>query len=181
MAIIAVDMDEVIADALGKIVNTYNLKFGEELSRHDLVGKLLQRVLPQEHFDAIHQFLNAEEFFADLEVMPGAQEVLERLSREHSLFIATAAMEVPSSFTAKYEWLREHFPFISPMNVVFCGDKSILNADYLIDDNAKHFGRFRGQGVLFDAPHNAMIQGYPRVHNWAEVQDYFAREAVCTK
>ena len=62
------------------------------------------------------------------------------------MFIATAAMEVPTSFTAKYEWLGRHFPFISPSNVVFCGDKSILRADFLIDDNPRQLRRFVGQG-----------------------------------
>ncbi|MGQ4827688.1 5' nucleotidase, NT5C type, partial [Enterococcus faecalis] len=93
--------------------------------------------------------------------MEDAQDVLFNLHREHEIFIASAAMEVPMSFTAKYEWMKEHFPFISPMNIVFCGDKSILNADYLIDDSARHFKRFRGQGILFDAPHNHNVTGYP--------------------
>ena len=54
-------------------------------------------------------------------------------------------------------------------NFVFCGDKSILNADYLIDDNAYNFDGFRGEGLLFDAPHNALETRYRRVRSWQEV------------
>jgi 5'(3')-deoxyribonucleotidase len=49
---------------------------------------------------------------------------------------------------------------------VFCGDKSILNADYLIDDNGYNFDGFRGEGLLFDAPHNAHETRGRRVHSW---------------
>jgi 5'(3')-deoxyribonucleotidase len=43
-------------------------------------------------------------------------------------------MTVPNSLGPKYRWLQRHFPFIPPTHYVFCGNKSILRADYLIDD-----------------------------------------------
>ncbi len=52
------------------------------------------------------------------------------------------------------QWLEEHFPFIPPSRIVFCGDKNIINADVLIDDRSRHFKDFRGTGILFTAPHN---------------------------
>ncbi|MFP5393812.1 MAG: 5' nucleotidase, NT5C type, partial [Gammaproteobacteria bacterium] len=57
---------------------------------------------------------------------------------------------------------------------VFCGDKSIIHADYLVDDSPHHFERFAGQGVLFAAPHNEAETRYPRVRTWAEVARFFA-------
>ena len=66
----------------------------------------------------------------------------------------TAAMEVPCSFTAKFQWLERHFPFLPPDNIVFCGNKGIIAADYLIDDNVYQLDRFRGEGILFTTPHN---------------------------
>ena len=83
-------------------------------------------------------------------------------------------MDVPCSFDAKYRWLREHFPFIPPAHIVFCGDKSIVEADYLIDDRARHFSRFKGRPLLFSAPHNVREAGYPRVHSWADVRHLFS-------
>ena len=82
-------------------------------------------------------------------------------------------MEVPTSFAAKFRWLEEHFSFIPASNVVFCGDKSIIRADYLIDDNVHHFENFAGQGILYSAPHNAGIEGYPRVESWQDVRKMF--------
>ncbi|WP_144415189.1 5' nucleotidase, NT5C type [Paenibacillus durus] len=48
--------------------------------------------------------------------MKDSQEVIRSLSERFEIYITTAAMEFPSSFTAKYEWLREHFDFLSDMN-----------------------------------------------------------------
>lgn len=173
MARIAIDMDEVIADALSKHLEQYNSHFGKNLEREDLMGKMLHEYVSREEASKLYEFLVDETFFADLPVMADAIEVLEELSQKHELFITTAAMEFPTSFTAKYEWLRRHFPFISPLNIVFCGDKSVINADYLIDDSARHFKRFIGQGILFDAPHNVNETGYKRVKSWREVRDLF--------
>jgi 5'-nucleotidase len=178
MARIAVDMDEVVADALGEHIKRYNARFAGNIERAHLVGCHLHDVVPREHRRAAHEIVHCETFFEDLEVMPGAQEVLERLSREHEIFIATAAMEVPNSFASKYRWLQRHFPFISPLNYVFCGDKHIINADYLIDDSARHFWLFAGEGILFEAPHNKHVTGYRRVHNWFEVEQLFAAVPV---
>jgi hypothetical protein len=52
---------------------------------------------------------------------------------------------------------------------VFCGDKGIIDADYLIDDRSRHFRRFRGTGILFSAPHNARERAHLRANNWVEV------------
>jgi 5'(3')-deoxyribonucleotidase len=174
MARIAVDMDEVMADALGEHLDRYNSMFGTKLTRQCVTGINLHHSAPAEHRAAIRDFVNCHDFFASLKVMPGAQDVLKKLSQKHEIFVTTAAMEVPASFAAKYEWLLEHFPFISPMNFVFCGDKSIVLADYLIDDTARHFAQFKGTGILFDAPHNRNVTGYLRVINWFEVEEFFA-------
>lgn len=174
MARIAVDMDEVVADALGEHIRRYNRMFGTDIDKQALLGCHLRDIIPAENRRAAHEIVHTVDFFDDLEVMAGAQEVLERLSRNHEIFIATAAMEVPNSFASKYRWLQRHFPFLSPLNYVFCGDKHIIAADYLIDDNARHFKRFAGEGILFDAHHNKHVTGYRRVHNWHEVEELFA-------
>ena len=114
-------------------------------------------------------------FFADLALMPDCQDVIRELADRHDVYIVTAAMDVPCSFDAKYQWLQRHFPFIPPSQIVFCGDKGIIDADYLIDDRARHFARFNGRPLLFSAPHNAAETRYPRVGSWAEVRELFAR------
>jgi len=170
---ICVDMDEVMADAVAEHLKRYNFEFGERLTVADLEGKWIWDAVETGRHGKLEEFLRSEDFFAVLGVMPEARRVMASLQTEYEVFIATAAMEVPTSFTAKYEWLGRHFPFIEPSHIVFCGDKSILKADFLIDDNPRQLRRFSGQGVLFHSHHNVNETEFPRVRNWLEVEEMF--------
>ena len=167
-------MDEVIADTLAEHLRRYNLEFDEALTVDDLTGKALWQVTPADRQQRLRAILDAEDFFEDLPLMPHAQDVLRDLSGRFEIFIASQAMAVPSSLGPKYRWLERHFPFIPPTHYVFLGDKSILRADYLIDDMPRNLLRFEGQGLLFTAPHNRGETGFTRVDNWPEVAEYFA-------
>jgi 5'(3')-deoxyribonucleotidase len=175
--VIAVDMDEVIADALGEHLLRYNRDFPDDfpepLTPDDLRGRRLWQAAPAARHPAIDAYLRTDDFFRVLDVMPDSQRVLERLQSRYDVYIATAAMEVPTSFAAKYHWLAEHFPFIPTSHIVFCGNKSILRADYLIDDNPRQLRVFQGEGIIFTSPANVNITGYRRVDNWLDVEKLF--------
>jgi 5'(3')-deoxyribonucleotidase len=170
---IAIDMDETIADAVGKHITLYNEAFGAAVHRDHLDGFGLRGAIPQEHHAAADAMVHSGAFFADLAVMPDSQAVIHDLQQKFEVFITSSAMEVPSSFAAKFAWLERHFPFIPASHIVFCGDKSILAADYLIDDTPRHFKHFRGEGILFSAPHNRRVQGFRRVESWQDVRTLF--------
>ncbi|MBO1307117.1 5'-3'-deoxyribonucleotidase [Enterococcus sp. 669A] len=172
MVRIAVDMDEVIADYVAKELQVYNQRFGTEYTKADLQGRKLRHLHP-EHTGAIRAFIREEDHFADFAVIEGAQEGLRKLAEKHEVYIATAAMEVPTCFNAKYAWLQTHFAFIPDDNYVFCGDKSIIAADYLIDDHIRHLETFKGTGILFGAPHNYNETYDIKLNNWQEVVDFF--------
>ena len=170
---ICIDMDEVMADAVAEHLRRYNEDFDENLTPADLHGKWLWDVVSRDRHDALEAYLRSADFFAVLSVMPEAQRVVRALGERYEVFIATAAMEVPTSFNAKYDWLGRHFPFIAPSHIVFCGDKSILRADFLIDDNPRQLRRFGGEGILFSSPHNAGVTGFRRVRDWLDVEQMF--------
>ena len=91
------DMDEVMADTLAEHLRRYNQAFDEDVTLDDLSGKGLWEVTPQDRQKELRAFLDAEDFFEDLPLMPGAQEVLKGLSTRFEIFIATQAMAVPNS------------------------------------------------------------------------------------
>ena len=169
-------MDEVIADAVAEHLLRYNRDHGEHLTKADLEGKWLWDVVASERHNTLEAYLRSEDFFAVLGVMPESQRVIARLQQHYEIFIATAAMEVPTSFVAKYTWLERHFPFIPASHIVFCGDKGILDADFLIDDNPRQLRRFGGKGVLYSAPHNVAVTEFPRVRDWLHVETMFLDE-----
>jgi len=170
---IAVDMDETIADSLGKQLGAYNETFGAGLAPADLDGRHLHEVVPPDHSEHAKALFHGAGFFEDLAVIEGSRDVLRRLAERHEVFIASAAMEVPNSFAEKFAWLRKNFPFIPTSHLVFCGDKSVLDVDVLIDDTPRHFERFRGTPVLYSAPHNQNERRYLRVSSWDEVGRLF--------
>ncbi|HEX4154482.1 MAG TPA: 5'-3'-deoxyribonucleotidase [Acidobacteriaceae bacterium] len=174
--IICVDMDEVIADALSEHLLRYNRDFRERITPADLQGQWLWDFVPPERQQVLADYMMSNDFFSVLGVMPHAQRVLERLQSRYDIFIATAAMEVPASFNAKFDWLQQHFPFIPASHIVFCGDKGILRGDFLIDDNPRQLRRFRGEGILFNSPANAFVTGFRRVQDWLEVEQLFLLE-----
>lgn len=170
---IAVDMDEVMADALSEHLLRYNREHNENLTLDDLHGKKLWDVVSIDRHNALESYLRSEDFFESLEVMPESQRVMRLLQQRYEVYIATAAMEVPTSFHQKFRWLERHFPFLPPSHIVYCGDKSIIRADYLIDDNPRQLRRFQGEGILFTSPHNIAVKGFRRVNDWLDVEKLF--------
>jgi 5'(3')-deoxyribonucleotidase len=170
---LCIDMDETIADTATGYLARYNSEHGTSLSKADLIGRTIYEVVHADHRESITAYFHSEDFFVDLPVIAESQRVIASLASKYQVFIASAAMEFPNSFTPKYRWLERHFPFLDPMRFVFCGDKSILHADYLIDDSAYHFKNFCGEGILFSAPHNHGVQGYRRVESWQDVESMF--------
>lgn len=166
-------MDEVLADTLVQFLRYYNDEHGTAFSKQDVEGKKFCDVVPSAHKTKVQRYPLSPGFFRDIPVMAQSQDTVMALNGVYEVFIATAAMEYPNSFAPKYEWLKEHFPFIPDSHIVFCGDKSIVAADYLIDDSPRHFSRFKGEGILFTASHNIGDDRYYRVNHWDDVRRRF--------
>lgn len=169
---IAIDMDEVLADTLGAIIEAVNVKTELGITVESLNGQKLKNAIP-EHDGLVRDILRAPGFFRNLKVMPHAQEVVEKLTEHYDVYIATAAMDVPTSFHDKYEWLLEFFPFLDPQQFIFCGRKNIVKTDYLIDDNPRQLQIFEGEPIMFTASHNVNEERFKRVNGWKDVEAFF--------
>jgi len=175
---IALDMDEVIANVQHKYLDIFEATYGRRPKREEYWGKKLYEL--EEGAIVLREHLFEKGFFRDLKVIEGSREGVKKLMEHYDVFITTAAQEFRNSFEDKYDWLREHFPFIPWKNVVFCGDKSILRADYMIDDHPHNLETFQGKGLLFTAAHNIQENRFTRVNNWEEVVDFFEKERKVT-
>lgn len=96
---------------------------------------------------------------------------MEQLNKKYELFIVSAAMEFPQSLNEKLEWLKEHFPFFTWKQLVFCGSKAVVHGDYMIDDLVHNLERFNGEKFIFTAPHNIHLNHFKRLNNWREVAE----------
>ena len=162
-----------MADAIAEHLLRYNRDYEEQITVADLEGKWLWEVVSSDRHEVLEGYLRSDDFFENLTVMPESQRVMQRLQHNYEVFIATAAMEVPTSFDQKYHWLEKYFPFIPSSHIVYCGDKGILRADFLIDDNPRQLQRFQGTGILYSSPHNAGVKGFKRVNDWLDVEKLF--------
>lgn len=170
---IAIDMDDVMAAAGKKILFTYNTINGTDFKDHHFTGKDYYDVLDEKHYHIIREEIFKPGFFRNMEVIADAVEVIKKLQDKYEIFIVSAATEFPNSLKEKIEWLEEHFPFITWKNIVLCGDKSIISADYLIDDHEKNLRTFKGKTLMFDAIHNQKVMGYERFKSWKEIEAFF--------
>jgi len=167
---IAIDMDEVIADTIDKFIELYKKEHDTVIRLDQMDGKEFNEMLPEGIKATLKAYLHQRGFFRDLKVMPGAREVVKELCDKYDVYIVSAAMEFPNSLIDKYDWLAEHFPFISWKNIIFCGNK-IVDTQIMIDDRIRNFVGFNGRTLLFSSPHNHFITEYERVKNWKEVAD----------
>ncbi|HWJ25448.1 MAG TPA: hypothetical protein VNS32_02840 [Flavisolibacter sp.] len=164
---IIVDMDNVMANISQHFRDWYAEKTGELISHESLIGKGEMEGFPNP--ELVKGFLYTPGFFRSVPIMKDSQEVMSELNKKHEVFIVSSALEFPQSIPEKYQWLQEHFPFIGWQQMVFCGSKSLIKGDYMIDDYLKNLDYFNGEKLLYTAPHNQLLEGYNRVNNWQEV------------
>jgi len=167
-----VDMDDVMADATGQFINYYEKEFGVRIDRTILNGKGEGEGFPENH-STIAEFPYRENFFRTMAVNDHCQEVLENLNKKYEVFIVSAAVEYPMSLSEKLQWIKEHFPFLTWKQIVFCGSKAIVHGDYMIDDLVHNLEHFNGEKYIFSAPHNLHLNHFNRLNNWKEVGEKF--------
>lgn len=168
---IAIDMDDVLADTVGKFIDIYRRDFDSSATPERFRNQSFHELLDKDTFGRLFNYVHEPGFFADIAVVEGAVDVTKALSEKYDLFVTTAAMEFRNSFVDKYDWLARYFPHIPWQHWVFLGDKSILRADYMIDDLPRNLTTFQGEGLLFDAPHNLRSNGFRRVKTWEEIAE----------
>lgn len=161
-----VDMDGVLADVYSRFIYLEFRETGVQPEIRDLYGKT-----EAEAFAHYEQNVRSVDFFRKAPVMPGSMEGLKYLNSKYKVLVVSSAMEFPGSLIEKHDWLREFFPFISWKQIVFCGDKSALNGDTMIDDHPKNLDFFTGRRILFTQPHNILLpnDSWERVDTWEQL------------
>lgn len=165
-------MDDVMADATGQFINYYEKEFGVKIDRAVLNGKEEGEGFPDNR-ERIAQYPYLDNFFRTMAVHENCQKVMAELNKKYEVFIVSAAMEFPQSLPEKLLWLKEHFPFLTWKQFVFCGSKTVVHGDYMIDDLVRNLEHFKGEKFIFTAPHNTHLNHFQRLNNWEEVGHRF--------
>jgi 5'-nucleotidase len=164
---IALDMDGVMADITEQFLRYDEQDFRRRKTWDEIKGQPERDVFPN-----IRKYLFMKDFFRTAPVMEGSVEVVKKLNEQYELFIVSAAMEFPQSLPEKQDWLTEHFPFIGWKQIVFCGLKTIVRADIMIDDHFKNLDNFENKTILFSQSHNVAQDAgrHVRVASWSEIE-----------
>ena len=170
---IVIDMDGVMAHTYVCFIDLYEQRFGRRPEREELLGR---KVYDLPGGAEIRRAMYEPGFFRTPAVMEGAVAAVRELYDNYEVFVVSTASEFKHAYLDKWEWLHEHFPFVSFKRIVFCGDKRIVHGDYMIDDKVRNLRGFNGKGLLFDALDNHYDEGFHRVHDWGEITEYFRAE-----
>jgi len=170
---VIIDMDEVIADPMGDMIDWYEQKYGANKVDYSKMTGSWVKGFPEEHHSLIWDRLRSPGFFRHLPVMQDSVEVLREMNERYEIFIVSAAMEFPNSLKDKYDWLQEHFPFFSWRQLTLCGDKKLVYGDYMIDDHSRNLVHFPGKKLLYTSPHNLSETEYQRLGSWEEAAGIF--------
>jgi len=165
---IAVDMDGVLADTMEQFFRFDERDFGKRKSLDEVTGKSEAIAFP-----LAKEYVRTKDFFRTAPVMKESQSILSELNKRYEVFIVSAATEFPQSLFEKHEWLNEHFPFIQWQQMVFCGLKTVIDADIMIDDHFKNLDYFKKNTILFSQPHNLLQDPgrHRRANSWKEIAD----------
>jgi 5'-nucleotidase len=160
-------MDGVLADVYPRYFELYEEETGLTKTMDEIIG-----LKEGEAFPEALRWVETPGFFRTLPVMPDSQRVLKSLNKSYEIIVVSMATEFPVSLTDKQLWMNDHFPFISWKQTVFCGNKSIIRADLMIDDHFKNLDNFDGETVMFIQPHNinSTNHHHKTVSSWAEIE-----------
>jgi len=166
--ILAIDMDEVIADSISLLIKQYNKEHQANLSKELLWGKTIYDCLPESHIALMKAYQNSADFYQRVSLVEGAKEGIAILAKQYDIYILSAALEFPNSLAARCAFIEQHFPELSWKKVIFSANKPLIKADFIVDDMVENLKGFGDRGFLFTAYHNANVEYPYRVSSWNE-------------
>jgi 5'-nucleotidase len=165
-----IDMDSVIVDLMSEWCRRYNADYNDCLTPDQILTWDWPKYVKPECGHRIYHYLDEPGIFSNLQPLPGAIEVLERLHRHFEVLIVTSSRR--SAFAQKEEWVEKHLPFIGTENLIFAHKKHKVCGDLLFDDaphNLIAFIRTGRIGVAMDYAYNRQVD-CPRVSDWHQFE-----------
>lgn len=173
---ILVDVDAVIADLMPVWLSLYNIDYDDKLEAKDIFKWGIHEIVKPECGSSIFSYLERPDLYDNVKPIDGAISSIRWL-RQHSYdvrFVTSGGFESKIRWLGRQGFLMGENYFYSP-DLVVAHDKSIINADIMIDDNVKNCENFKGKSILFAQPWNEGSNTWFRADGWADVIQYLAR------
>jgi 5'(3')-deoxyribonucleotidase len=172
--IIAVDVDDVVAEMVSVLLSRYNKDWADNLAIDQITEWDLTKFVKPECGARVFSYFENPSLYDDVKPVPGALAGVDGLRADgHRVVFVTAA--AIGTAGAKLDWLRRHGflepNFTSANDYVECRDKSLILADVLLDDAVHNITAFKGWGILFDRPWNRGVNRFTRAWSWEDFRE----------
>lgn len=168
--VVLFDMDDVITDCLGGIIDEWNRQKGTNFQRKDVNKWDIDACLGE----GAHKIFFQKGFFENLKEKNESVKVITALieSTRYDLYIATACQSV-QEIEEKIRWLEKHIPEFNLNRFIACREKHMIRGDIIIDDRIENLDGCRRymDCLLYDMPHNAKSKKYVRIRNLEDVPE----------
>lgn len=173
--VIACDVDNVLADLYVEWLRRYNLDYNDSLKPEGIHQWDITQAVKQECGHKIFDYLMHPDLYDLVPLVEFAQEGVAQL-REWGYRVVFVTSCTKNMADQKWEWL-ERFGFLEPTkmqhaDLILAHDKSLINADLLIDDHVGNFKDWTRPGILLTTPPNkaaVMKPNVKRAMNWPDI------------
>jgi len=172
MKIIGVDVDDVVLELVSAWLHQYNCDYDDSLSESDIkswdIGSYTK--IGNKMYDYLKDPALYGKVFPVGNSWLGTK-VLRNMGYR-LIFVTSSSIQQSG---VKYNLLYNG-GFVNRREDYFeATDKSLIKCDYLVDDRIENVESAYAQGIIYTRAWNTSLQGYPRVNNWIEIIDYFAK------
>ena len=173
--IVASDCDGVIINLTYPWLKWYNRDWKDNLKYKDLIDWDLDKLVKPECGKKIYDYLEYPGIYDEAPPIANSLNGIIHL-REMGYRVIFVTSSTLGAAGRKYKWLKDNGFIDTPKDYVEATDKSLILANYLLDDYTININAFKGRGVLFSAPYNKSSLITPRVNDWKGVDRFFTRE-----
>jgi 5'-nucleotidase len=185
---VLIDMDGVIANFEKDLLDTYRaenpkLPVLPDIKRRGLrIAEQYKNYFGTIEMKKLQDIMTRKGFFKNLTPISPAVEAVHKLLEQpqyYDCFICTAPLvHNPYCTSEKLEWIRSVFGQAFGKKVIITNDKTVVNGDFLVDDNAEIIGAQLPsyQHVLVRQSHNQHVKeinkgGRLLLEHWDELED----------
>ncbi len=166
--IFACDIDGVVADLLTVWLQLYNKDYNDNLKKHQITDWDTTLFVKPECGNSIYSYLDYKLLYTMVKAIPGAKNGIAELRKLGRVVFVTDSVLAQAG--NKFSWLKEHEMITSKDDYVEAKDKSLILADFLIDDYVGNLSVFTGTPIMFSQPWNAKYENFKyRAQNWKQV------------
>ena len=166
------DMDDVLEQLVKRWIAVLNKEYRTNVSEEEVNDWHIAKFFPALTEKQIFEPLSNPDFWPEVEPMPHAQRVVQRLIDDgHTFRVVTSSRY--DTVAPKMKLLLSLYPYLHWQDVIISSDKKLISGDVLIDDGTHNLIDFPAKRILFDRPHNRNFPekdyGMIRAYTWDDV------------